>query len=177
VIISRTLTTDAAGPSLLAATRALLDEAFDGGLSDEDWEHARGGWHVIAFEEQRPLAHAAVVPRTLTVGGRPWASGYVEGVATAQQRRGEGLGSVVMTALMHELRSRFTFGALSTGSHHFYERLGWERWQGPTFVQDRGTRYRTVEDDDGLMVFRFGPSRDIDLRAPITCDARPGDDW
>lgn len=123
------------------------------------------------------LSHAAVVPRTHEIDGRPLRSGYVEGVATAPDRRGEGLGSWTMSQLMDELRSRFVLGALSTDCQPFYERLGWERWQGPTFLREGITLGRTPEDDDGIMVLRFGSRRDLDLRAARTCSARTGDDW
>jgi aminoglycoside 2'-N-acetyltransferase I len=75
------------------------------------------------------------------------------------------------------VRESFELGGLSTAHHHFYERLGWERWQGPTYVRDGDDVIRTEEEDDGVMVLRFGPSATIDLTAPITCEARPGDDW
>lgn len=52
----------------------------------------------------------------------------------------------------------------------------WERWQGPTFARDGAELIRT-EEDEGVMVLRFGPSESIDLRAPISCEARAGDDW
>jgi len=66
---------------------------------------------------------------------------------------------------------------LSTGRHEFYQRLGWERWLGPTFVRRGEALVRTPDEDDGIMVLRFGRSRDTDLTAPIACEAREGDDW
>ena len=81
------------------------------------------------------MAHAAVVERVLEVGGRAVRAGYVEGVATTPTRQGEGLGSLVMQRVGQLLEAEFEVGALSTGRHAFYERLGWERWRGPTFVR------------------------------------------
>lgn len=75
------------------------------------------------------------------------------------------------------MRREHEMGGLSTGRHAFYERLGWERWQGPTFVRDGNDVIRTEDEDDGVMVLRSGPSAKIDLTASISCDARPGDDW
>jgi aminoglycoside 2'-N-acetyltransferase I len=170
-------TTQAAAAPLLDRVRRLLDEAFEGRFSPEDWEHALGGWHVVVVDDDVPLAHAAVVPRALVVGGRPWRAGYVEGVATATGRHGEGLGSLAMTHIDRLVRREFHMGALSTARHTFYEGLGWERWRGPTFVRRGRVLVRTEEDDDGLMVLRHGPSLGLDLTAPITCEARPGDDW
>lgn len=66
---------------------------------------------------------------------------------------------------------------LSTSAHAFYEALGWERWQGPTYVRDGETVVRTEDEDDGIMVLRNGPSAGLDLAQALTCDARPGDDW
>ncbi len=50
---------------------------------------------------------------------------------------------------------------------------------GPTFVRD-GDQLERGEDedeDDGIMVLRFGASAEVDLTASITCQARVGDDW
>lgn len=169
--------TTEAPPALLRRIRRLLDDAFDGTFSHDDWEHTLGGWHVVVWEGDRPSAHAAVVPRVLEVDTQLFRGGYVESVATAPDRQRQGLGSLAMTELMAVLRSRFELGALSTDRHAFYERLGWERWEGPSFVRHGERLVRTAEEDDGIMVLRFGPSRDISLRSQIACTARSGDDW
>jgi aminoglycoside 2'-N-acetyltransferase I len=174
---ARVFATTDAPPGLLPGIRRLLDDAFEGTFTDEDWEHTLGGWHVVVREGERPLAHAAVVPRTLEVAGRRLRGGYVEGVASAPDRQREGLGSLAMLRLMAVLRSRFEVGALSTERHAFYARLGWERWAGPTYVQQGERRLRTAEEDAGIMVLRFGPSRHLALDAEIACRARSGDDW
>jgi hypothetical protein len=70
--------------------------------------------------------------------------------------RGEGLAAVAMSELMVELRSRFALGARSTDRQPFHQRLGWERWQGPTFVRDGVALRRTPEENNGIMVLRFG---------------------
>jgi predicted N-acetyltransferase YhbS len=92
--------------------------------------------------------------------------------------QGTGLGSRVMAATNDVVRARFELGVLSTGEWHFYERLGWQRWQGPTFVRGRdGLHIRTEDEDDGVMVLRCAVSAGIDPAAPIACDARDGDSW
>ena len=123
------------------------------------------------------VAHAAVVPRLLEIGPQAVRAGYVEGVATDPGRQGEGLGSLAMTEVAALLCHRFELGALSTGRHAFYGRLGWERWQGPTFARHGDRRVRTEEDDDGVMVLRFGPTTGLDLTAALVCEGREGDDW
>lgn len=173
----RLLTTAEASEDVLSEVRRLVVQAFEGDFSPEDWEHTVGGWHVLVVDGDVALSHAAVVPRVLHVADRPVRAGYVEGVATAPGRQGEGLGSLAMAAVSELLRREFEMGALSTGRHRFYARLGWERWQGPTFVRHGSDAVRTAEEDDGIMVLRFGPSKGIDLTAPLSCDGRHGDDW
>jgi aminoglycoside 2'-N-acetyltransferase I len=169
-------------PARLAEIRALLDAAFvddpEGGFTDDDWTHTVGGLHVVVLEGGLVVAHAALVSRTIEVDGVPFRTGYVEGVATLRRRRGEGLGTLAMEPITDQTRRAEELGVLGTGAYRFYERLGWERWQGPSFVRRRdGSVERTAKDDDGLMVLRTGPSAAIDLASSITCHDRPGDCW
>jgi aminoglycoside 2'-N-acetyltransferase I len=174
--VSRFATAEASA-DLLAEIRRLLVDAFAGDFSDEDWEHTVGGWHVVITDGGGVVSHAAVVPRVLEVAHRPVHAGYVEGVATVPARQREGLGSMVMAELSELLRREFEMGALSTGRHGFYQRLGWERWRGPTFARHGSETIRTEDEDEGVMVLRFGPSKGVDVTAPLSCDGRRGDDW
>jgi aminoglycoside 2'-N-acetyltransferase I len=171
------LSADEVSIELSMKIRQLLARAFKGRFSEQDWAHTLGGVRVVVSDAGAVVSHAAVVPRILEVAHRPFDAGYVEGVATAVGRQGEGLGSLAMARLSALIRERFDFGALSTSRHGFYERLGWERWRGPTFVRDGSEEIRTEEEDDGVMVLRFGVSRDIDLTASLSCERRLGDDW
>lgn len=162
---------------LVEPTRRMVVEAFTGRFDADDWDHGCGGWRAIVLDDGAPVAHAAVVRRELFVDDRPHDTGYVEAVGTAQDRWGKGLGSQVMTAVDAIIRANFVLGALSTSRHAFYRRLGWERWEGPSYVLRGDHRERTVEEDAGLMVLRFGPSAEIPLTAALTCHARTGDDW
>ncbi len=173
----RLLRTAEVPPGLLAAARGLCDRAFGDRFHDTDWDHALGGWHALALEGADLVAHASVVGRALQAGGRGFRAGYVEAVATEPGRQGTGLGSLVLAPLAAVIRAETELGALSTGAHGFYERLGWERWRGPTYVRVDGEPVRTPEEDDGVMVLRHGPSQGLDLSAAITCDRRAGDDW
>lgn len=177
VIAIRRLTSATAPDRLLSEIRALLDQAFAGELTDDDWQHTVGGWHVVAEEDGSIVAHAAVVDRVLHVGDRPVRAGYVEGVATAPDRRRQGLGSRVMREVADVVGHGHELGALSTELVGFYRRLGWELWRGPTFVRHGADLVRTEDEDGGVMVLRCGPTADIDLDDPISCESRPGDDW
>lgn len=161
----------------LMAVRRLLDAAFDGGYSEDDWHNALGGKHIIVRDGEAVVSHAAVVQRRITVNGRTFRTGYVEGVATAPGLQGRGLGSLTMDEAGMVIRAGFEMGALSTDRHSFYERLGWQRWRGPTFVRDGDSLLRSEDEDDGVMVLPFGPSARVDPSAAIACEARTGDDW
>jgi aminoglycoside 2'-N-acetyltransferase I len=173
----RVLSTAEVPAAELAASRRLMDAAFDD-FTDDDWRHALGGWHAVISRADAVVAHAAVVPRLIVVGGRDFHAGYVEAVAVRPDLQGTGLGSRVMVAVNDVVRARFDLGVLSTGEWHFYERLGWERWQGPAFVRGRDRVLTRAEDeDDGVMVLRVTASATLDLAAPIACDERDGDSW
>jgi aminoglycoside 2'-N-acetyltransferase I len=172
----RRFATAEASAEVLTEIRELLDRVFDD-FEAEDWEHTVGGVHVVVEDRGVVVAHASVVPRLLEVAGRPLRTGYVEGVGTAPERQRQGLGTAAMMEVGQIVRDTYEMGALGTGEHLFYERLGWERWRGPTYARRSKELIRTAADDDGVMVLRFGPSADVDLTAPISCEARSGDDW
>ena len=71
----------------LAAIRALLDDAFRGGFSDDDFEHGLGGIHAVVREGDDLVAHGSVVMRRLLHEGRALRTGYVEAVAVRADRR------------------------------------------------------------------------------------------
>jgi aminoglycoside 2'-N-acetyltransferase I len=164
-----------------SAIRRLLDAAFgddeDERFTDDDWLHAVGGAHFVLDVDGEIVSHASVVEREIHVAGRPLRTGYVEAVATAPDRQGAGLG----TRLMHDVNAfvvdRFELGALGTGRHHFYERLGWQTWRGPSSVRTAGGISRTPDEDGYILVLTTRSSPRLDLDAEISCDWRPGDVW
>jgi aminoglycoside 2'-N-acetyltransferase I len=163
----------------LAALRRLLFHEFGERFTEDDWDHTLGGVHVLAVEEGGIVAHAAVVPRTLVAGDRSLDSGYVEGVATRRDRRRQGLATLVMREADRVIEERHRLGALSDGSGvpGFYQRLGWETWQGPTWVAAPQGRVRTAEEDGSVLVLRTAATGSLDLTTLLVCGWRPGDVW
>jgi aminoglycoside 2'-N-acetyltransferase I len=165
------------------AIRALMDEAFrddddpDEAFTDDDWQHALGGTHVVLDVGREILAHASVVERWLRIGDMALRTGYVEAVATSPARHGEGYGTLVMQDVGEIIRAGFELGGLGTGAQHFYERLGWRIWRGPTFVREPGGDRATTEDDGFVMILRTPTTPELDDTGPISCEWRLGDAW
>jgi aminoglycoside 2'-N-acetyltransferase I len=158
--------------------RQLLDAAFDDGFSDDDWAHALGGVHVwVADDAGQVISHGALVERTLVCSGHVLDVGYVEAVATLPSEQRRGHGAHVMRRLGQLIQERCALGVLSTGEQAFYERFGWEKWRGPTFVDGPRGRERTADDDGGVMILRTARTPSLDLDGAIVCDWRRGDVW
>jgi aminoglycoside 2'-N-acetyltransferase I len=161
----------------LESARALLDEAFEGDMSDADWEHALGGLHALIWEGADLVAHASVVQRRLLHGGRALRTGYVEGVGVRADRRRRGYGSALMDALERVIRGAYDLGALSASEDAIglYSGRGWQRWRGPTSVLTPSGIARTESDDGSVYVLPVAVPLDLD--GELTCDWRDGDVW
>ena len=155
----------------------MLDTAFDGELSDHDWDHCLGGMHVLLREEQEIVGHAAVIQRRLLHGEQAIRTGYVEGVAVRADRRRRGHGSMLTAAVECIVRGAYELGALGATDEgaSLYAASGWQRWEGPTSVLTP-TGIRRTPGDDGC-VFVLPVSVDLDLTAELTCDWRDGNVW
>lgn len=171
--------TGALRPEVMGELRQLFFAAFDNRFDEHDWGHALGGHHFIARDSttHEIVGQASVVPRVLLVGGQPVRTGYVEAVSVLPARQGEGIGRRVMEEVSRAVRSHFHMGALSTSVPEFYRRLGWDAWEGPVLAYDGEAEYPVPEEEGGVLVLRFGPSRDLDLTLPISAPQRPGDVW
>jgi aminoglycoside 2'-N-acetyltransferase I len=180
VTVVRRLSSGELTPREAASLRALFDAAWPDpkdAFTDEDLDHALGGVHFVIDAEGAIVAHASVVGRELHTAGHRLATGYVEGVATLPEHRRRGHASAIMEEVGEHIDRTFALGALGTGLHAFYGRLGWTRWKGPTLVRTDAGIVPTPE-EDGYVLVRLTPtSPELDLTAPISCDWRPGDVW
>jgi aminoglycoside 2'-N-acetyltransferase I len=167
--------------SEIATIRALLVEAFgpdeEERFGNDDWEHALGGIHFVLEVDGEIVSHASVVDRELHVDGRPVRTGYVEAVGTAVARQRAGYGSQVMADVTSCIREEYELGALGTGRHQFYERLGWLTWKGPAFVRRADGPRRTPDEEGYILVLPTPLSPPLDLAASISCEWRAGDVW
>ena len=144
---------------------------------DDYWESIGPGVHVIAEQRERGIvAHAAIVDRLLYPGDLMLRAGYVEAVAVWPDLQQTGLGTTVMEVIDRMLDEAYELGALGTGSHAFYARLGWVIWRGPTFIRELDGSLKRSPDEDGDIMVRLTPMTppDLDLSLPIAVDWRPG---
>ena len=174
----RTAPTSQLSPADLDELRALLDAAFAGRFSDDDWAHAVGGVHVIASVDGEVAGHGSVVVRELTAGDTTLRTGYVEAVATAVARRRLGVASAVMTEVERLVTAGFDLGALSSSRQavRMYAGRGWQRWTGPVAA----TTPEGVVDSPGEAVFVLPTQATppgLDTTGPLVCDWRSGDPW
>jgi aminoglycoside 2'-N-acetyltransferase I len=159
----------------LAAARTLLDEVFEGELTEDDWEHSLGGIHALAYEGDELVGHAAAVMRRLVLRGRALRAGYVEGVGVSPRHRRRGHASAMMDALERVIRRAYDLGALGATDEaiELYERHGWRQWTGPlSALTPSGL---TPTPDERGAVYVLGER--LDVTQELTCDWRDGDVW
>jgi aminoglycoside 2'-N-acetyltransferase I len=161
----------------LADIRALLDGAFRGRFSDDDFEHGLGGIHALVLDGEALVAHGSVVMRRLLHEGRALRTGYVEAVAVRADRRRLGHAGLVMEQLERVVRGGYDLGALSASSmaRSFYRARGWQPWTGTASVLAPGGLQRLPGEEDSihLLPVTVTPSPGGDL----ACDWRAGDAW
>jgi aminoglycoside 2'-N-acetyltransferase I len=174
VRVAHTADLDAA---MLREVRALLDEVFGPDMSDDDWDHALGGMHALAFEAGRLLGHASVVQRRLIHRDRALRTGYVEAVAVRADRQGQGYGAAVMEPLERIIREAYELGALgaSEAGARFYAARGWKQWRGQTWALTPSGLIRTAGDDGDVYVMEASGA--LDLYGQLICDWRDGEVW
>ena len=120
----------------LAAARALLDDVFEGELTDDDWEHCHGGIHALAYDDddaRRPRRRRPA-PAALR---RARAAGRATSRASASAAPPpEGHADALMAALERIIRAAYDLGALGATDEAlpFYAQRGWRAWEGPLSI-------------------------------------------
>ncbi|WP_250008016.1 GNAT family N-acetyltransferase [Actinoplanes sp. M2I2] len=177
--MARTIPTAGLTAAQRTEIRRLLDAAFLGTFSDDDWDHSLGGLHFVVEERGVIVAHAAVVQRSFVHGGRAWRCGYVEAVAVDADRRGQGFAAEVMDAAESVIDRAYDFGALSAShaGRGLYVARGWLPWRGRTAVLAPTGLTPTPEDDDSTFVRLVPDGSELDLDGTLACDWRNGDVW
>ena len=79
-----------------------------------------------------------------------------------------------MRRLQEEI-SGFDLGALSPSEPGWYERLGWERWQGPLCIVKDGIA--EVTPDECVLIYRTPKTGALDPTASLTAEWRSFELW
>lgn len=171
----RTVHTAGLGVAALASARELLEGAFDGELTAEDWEHCLGGLHVLAYDGAELIGHAAVVQRRLLHAGRALRAGYVEGVGVRADRRRQGVASALMAEAETIIERAYDLGALRSSDEGlpFYTARGWRPWTGTLRAFTPDGIIDTPDELGWILVYGSG----LDLDGELVCGWRDGDVW
>ncbi|WMX44916.1 GNAT family N-acetyltransferase [Streptomyces roseicoloratus] len=165
------------GTVRLRAVRELLDLAFEGDFSDDDWDHTLGGVHAWIEDERGLAAHGAVAQRRALHRGRSYRVGYVEGVAVRADVRRRGLGGAVMGELERVIDGAYLFGALSASAAGaaLYRGRGWRLWGGPLEALGPDGIVPLPDEEDSTYVRPAAGHPLPDHGAPLVFDWRDGD--
>jgi aminoglycoside 2'-N-acetyltransferase I len=160
---------------ILAITN-LLEEAYEGDFSEQDWLHTFGGARFVGTVDSEIVAHAAVVPREAMVNDSLTTIGYLEGVAVSSNYQGQGLGGQLLRYVTEFCSRNYEISMLSTDEFEFYGKFGWKRFKGASGVIDRGVVTLTPDEDDGLMYLAGEGKSTLEI-STVYCDWREGDYW
>jgi aminoglycoside 2'-N-acetyltransferase I len=174
VLTAHTADLDAA---TLAAGRALMAAAFGDEFEDDDWEHALGGIHALAYDDGELIGHASVVMRRMVHGGRALRAGYVEAVGVDAAHRRRGHGGALMAPLERVIRNAYDVGVLGATDDGaaLYTTRGWQRWEGRLSALTPNGVEHTPEEEG--FVYVLPGDAPLDLAGELTCDWRDGDVW
>ncbi|MEW1696702.1 GNAT family N-acetyltransferase [Streptomyces sp. NPDC093249] len=173
----RTAPTHEVGADRLRAVRLMLDTAFDGDFSDDDWDHTLGGVHAWIEDARGIAAHGAVIQRRVLHRGRSYRVGYVEGVAVREDVRRRGLGGAVTAELERVIDGTYPFGALgaSDDGAALYRARGWQVWPGRLEALGPSGTVRLAE-EEGYVFLRPAAGRALPgPDAALVFDWRDGD--
>lgn len=132
--------------------------------------------HILGYSDGVLVSHALWVTRYLQTGTDPiLRTAYVEAVATASNYLNRGFAASVMKYLIGEIQD-YELAALSPFNVDYYQRLGWELWQGPLFIRT-DDKLLTSPDDEEVMIFRLPKTPVLDLKVSLSAEWREGELW
>ena len=132
--------------------------------------------HLLGIEQGELVSHVMWVTRWLQPEGcSSLETAYVEMVATAPGRQGEGFATHLMQRLQNEVK-KFELAALCPADTSLYARLGWEEWRGGLYIR-RGDDLMPTP-DERIVIWRLpGTPLDLDTTAKLSAEWRPGELW
>lgn len=134
--------------------------------------------HILAYYDGLLVSHALWVTRYLQAGTVPlMRTAYVEMLATDHAYRGRGFAAAIMRQIVDEVQG-YDLAALSPFSSEYYQRLGWELWQGPLWIRMGDTLLASPpEDAEEVMIYRLPGTPTLDLTSSLSVEWRAGELW
>jgi aminoglycoside 2'-N-acetyltransferase I len=133
--------------------------------------------HVLGNLQGKLVSYVLWITRWLQIGNGPLLrTAYIEGMATEVDHRHKGFASQIMKKAVEEIQD-FDFAALSTGSHGFYERLGWKIWEGPLYARKEKELIAMPEEQGCAMILVLPKTPPIDLKTPLSIEWRELEPW
>ncbi|WP_272665749.1 GNAT family N-acetyltransferase [Providencia sp. PROV174] len=159
------------------ALYSMLYQSFEQDFTHDDFEHALGGMHVLAYDQQQIIGHVAIIQRHMAIGNTPITVGYVEAMAVLENYRRQGIGKQLMVATNQIITDCYQLGLLSASDEgfHIYQSVGWQVWNGPLYELNQGHYIHSVDEEGGVM--GWSKNNLIDFSQPLYCDFRSGDQW
>ncbi|MGZ4734935.1 MAG: GNAT family N-acetyltransferase [Acidimicrobiia bacterium] len=122
------------------------------------------------------MSHAVVTTRWVQPEGQPvLKTAFVDAVSTLPMYQGLGYGGTVMRRLDTAIDD-YEIACLQTDRTGFYERLGWELWQGPLAGRSEQGLIPTPQ-QRGVMVLRLAHTPPLDLATQLTIECQPDRIW
>lgn len=160
--------------------KQLCIEAFD----EDPWSQYQfmaDAIHVLGVVNHQVVTHALWTNRFFQFGTFPLLkTAYVEYVATLREFQGQGLASDLLKYLLYYLSfSDYKLAALNPENISFYERLGWQLWQGHLAI--RKTAQWLPTPDDEIMLHYFNDLESelclMEDQTLLSADWREGELW
>jgi GNAT superfamily N-acetyltransferase len=169
------------------AIQALFRRAF----GEEVWcdyGYLKTAKHVIGRDAGVIVSHALWVNRSFIVNeDASLLTAYIEYVATEPARQGQGLASRLLQFTLDYIQNRevlhteldqnndYELAALAPEDSKFYERLGWELWQGDLSIRHGHRSIQTPDDD--VMIYRLATTPKISITEKLSAEWREGELW
>lgn len=155
----------------------MLYQGFDHDFTRDDFQHALGGMHVLAYDHQQIIGHVSIVQRNMAIGDKPITVGYVEAMAVLENYRRQGIGKQLMLATNKIIDDCYQLGLLCASDEgvSLYQSVGWRVWNGSLYELNQGHYIHSIDEEGGIM--GWSNNQSIDFTQPLYCDFRSGDQW
>jgi len=128
--------------------------------------------HVLGLLNGQLVSYVLWITRWLQIENGPLLrTAYIEGMATELSHRHKGFASQLMARVEQEIQD-YDIAALATGSHGFYQRLGWRLWEGPLYTRKDNELIAMPEERGCVMVLTLPKTPPLDFTAPLSIEWR-----